>query len=205
MKPGMTYGIIFFIVFLLVTAGVYYIAETQPKLLIVNIPFVTKEEAKEVSTLKQESKRIELLEDQLPEDDLVAIQLDPASAIKPIVKVRVDTVYQDVIIKDTQWKDSLLVVEAEIRNLKKENTDKTKEIERLKTRIQTEKDEKYTTWLKSTVKMYEAMNAKQAAKYIQKFSDSEARDLIYAMKKKKAAEVLANLDEETVTKLTGSR
>lgn len=63
-------------------------------------------------------------------------------------------------------------------------------------------DTTYQRWKKDTLKLYETMRSEQVAKVITKFSDSVARDLIYSMKKKKAAEVLALLDPETVARLT---
>ncbi len=63
-------------------------------------------------------------------------------------------------------------------------------------------DTTYQRWKKDTIKLYETMRSEQVAKVITKFSDTVARDLIYSMKKKKAAEVLALLDPETVARLT---
>ncbi|GAB6281329.1 MAG: hypothetical protein STSR0008_00680 [Ignavibacterium sp.] len=66
----------------------------------------------------------------------------------------------------------------------------------------TEKDSAYIKWKKSTVKLYELMDPKKAAKIISQYSDNIARDLIYSMNKKKAAQILQYLDTETVIKLT---
>lgn len=66
-------------------------------------------------------------------------------------------------------------------------------------------DEDYNNWLKSTVKMYEAMDSKKAAKIIQKYSDNVARDIIYAMNRKKAAQIMSELNPETVIKLTRAK
>lgn len=66
----------------------------------------------------------------------------------------------------------------------------------------TEKDTAYIKWKKSTVKLYELMDPQKAAKIISQHSDNIARDLIYSMNKKKAAQILQYLDTETVIKLT---
>jgi len=66
----------------------------------------------------------------------------------------------------------------------------------------TEKDSAYIKWKKSTVKLYELMDPKKAAKIISSQSDNIARDLIYSMNKKKAAKILQYLNTETVIKLT---
>ena len=55
-------------------------------------------------------------------------------------------------------------------------------------------DSNYTKWVKATAALYESMDAKKAARIIQNYSEKTARDIIYKMKKKKAAEVLAELD-----------
>ena len=62
--------------------------------------------------------------------------------------------------------------------------------------------QEYNDWIASTVKLYESMDSKQAAKIITNYSDNVARDIIYAMKKKKAAEILSNLNSEQIVKLT---
>ena len=63
------------------------------------------------------------------------------------------------------------------------------------------KDSIYTSWLKQTVKLYESMDSKKAAKVIQGYSDNIARDILLKMKKKKAAEILAELKPDVVTRI----
>jgi flagellar motility protein MotE (MotC chaperone) len=46
------------------------------------------------------------------------------------------------------------------------------------------------------------MDAKKAAKIILTYSDNIAKDIVYSMKKKKAAEILAQLNPETVNRIT---
>jgi flagellar motility protein MotE (MotC chaperone) len=66
----------------------------------------------------------------------------------------------------------------------------------------TKEDTLYTKWMKSTAKLYENMEPKKAAKIIASYSDNMARDIIYTMKKKKAAEVLAELNPEFASRIT---
>lgn len=56
-------------------------------------------------------------------------------------------------------------------------------------------------WVKNTAKLYESMDSRKAAKIIQGYSDNIARDLLLTMKKKKAAEILAEFKPETVTRI----
>ncbi|MDP3682477.1 MAG: hypothetical protein Q8S01_00960, partial [Ignavibacteria bacterium] len=63
-------------------------------------------------------------------------------------------------------------------------------------------DTAYLNWKKQTAALYELMEPKKAAKIIQNFSDNIARDILYTMKKKKAAEILAQLNPETANRIT---
>ncbi|MGK9477054.1 MotE family protein [Melioribacter sp. OK-6-Me] len=100
--------------------------------------------------------------------------------------------------------DSINVLLAEIRKLK---TEKEKLLENQKT-IKDEKNfevpkdqQKYKEWIKNTVKLYEAMDTKKAAKIIENYSDNIARDIIFSMKKKKAAEIIAELKPEIANRI----
>ena len=59
----------------------------------------------------------------------------------------------------------------------------------------------YKNWVKQTVKLYESMETKKAAKIIQGYSDNIARDILFTMKKKKAAEILAEFKPEVVNRI----
>ncbi|MBI9073636.1 MAG: hypothetical protein JEY94_18710 [Melioribacteraceae bacterium] len=78
------------------------------------------------------------------------------------------------------------------------------ELEGLKTEGNEENKEDHDKWLKSTVKLFEKMDAKKAAKIIETYSDNIAKEIIYSMKNKNAAEILSLLNPEKVTKLTGN-
>ena len=49
------------------------------------------------------------------------------------------------------------------------------------------------------------METNKAADLLAKLPENEAREIIYSMKNKKAAEILSGLDTETVKRLTRSR
>lgn len=63
------------------------------------------------------------------------------------------------------------------------------------------KDSTYKSWIKKTVKLYEEMDAKRAAKVILGYSDNIARDILFSMKKKKAAEILTEFKPEVATRI----
>ncbi len=72
----------------------------------------------------------------------------------------------------------------------------------LSAKAKAEKDSSYAKWKRQTVQLYDAMEAKQIARVLPSFSDDVARDLVYSMKKKKAAEVLSLLSPDVVHRLT---
>jgi len=63
------------------------------------------------------------------------------------------------------------------------------------------RDSLHKAWVKNTAKLYEAMDSRKAAKIIQGYSDNIARDLLFTMKKKKAAEIIAEFKPETATRI----
>lgn len=63
-------------------------------------------------------------------------------------------------------------------------------------------DSSYAKWKKEMVKIYESMDSKTAAKIIQKLNDNQARDILFSMKKKKAAQIIAELSPDTANRLT---
>ena len=75
----------------------------------------------------------------------------------------------------------------------------------LNAKAKAEKDSSYAKWKRQTVKLYEAMDAKQIARVLPTFSDDVARDLLYSMKNKKAGEVLTLLSPDVVHRLTQAR
>jgi len=119
-------------------------------------------------------------------------------------KVVVDTVYKE-IVKDELLLDSLKKAEQAKLAANRAAEEKTKELEALKNQTQAASSAEYKEWISSTVKLYESMDSKKAAKIISGYSDNVARDLIYSMKKKKAAEILSNLNSEQIVKLTQAK
>lgn len=106
-------------------------------------------------------------------------------------------------LKDTSIIDTLRKLLRELKNLKNEKSKKelvlqNKEALNLKSAKQ---DSAYKVWIKNTVKLYEAMDSKKAAKIIQNYSDNIARDIIFSMKKKKAAEIIAELKPEVANRI----
>lgn len=126
------------------------------------------------------------------------------SLAKRKVKVEVDTIYQEVI-KDRGLIDSLNKVIYAKSTAEKELVYREREITRLKKQLEHKRDSSYDAWVKQTVKLYEGMDAKKAAKILLNYSDNVAKDIVFKMKKKKASEILECLKPEEVVKLTGAQ
>ncbi|MFH0734142.1 MAG: hypothetical protein V1773_07545 [bacterium] len=118
-------------------------------------------------------------------------------------ETKTDTVYK-VIVQDSTLKQNLSEIKKQNETLVKQIAAKEEELKKIKNKGGANKDSTYKEWVKQTVKLYETMDSKQAAKIISELSDNVARDLIYTMKKKKAAEILSNMSTARVTKLTGA-
>ncbi|MDH7604716.1 MAG: hypothetical protein QHH13_07435 [Melioribacter sp.] len=107
-------------------------------------------------------------------------------------------------VKDSVLIDSLRILLEELKRLKAEKEAKQVvpvNVQPDKNKEAIKKDSAYKVWIKNTVKLYEAMDSKKAAKIIQSYSDNIARDIIFSMKKKKAAEIIAELKPEVANRI----
>jgi len=104
-----------------------------------------------------------------------------------------------------EYKNNYNQTKAELNKTSHELNQKEKEIELLQNQLKETNTNKNQEWLKSTIKLYEAMETVKAGQLLKSLPESEARELIYAMKKKKAAEILSGLDTETIKRLTRAK
>jgi len=96
--------------------------------------------------------------------------------------------------------DSIAVLQKEISKLSRETT--TLEATNEKFEKKKDSETEYQEWIKTTSKLYDSMESQKAAKIILKYSDNIAKDILYSMKKKKAAEILAELNPEVANRIT---
>jgi len=96
--------------------------------------------------------------------------------------------------------DSIKVLQKSIDQLSRETT--TLEATNAKIKVKKDTENEYQTWIKTTSKLFESMESPKAAKIILKYSDNIAKDILYSMKKKKAAGILAELNPETAKRIT---
>ena len=113
-----------------------------------------------------------------------------------------DSLYADSTVPTAQVVDSLSLLKERIALLNTELDAKEQELASMKSGIVAKQDSSYQDWKKQTVKLYETMDSRKAAKIIASYTDDVARDILYSLKKKKAAQILAELNVETATKLT---
>ncbi len=102
--------------------------------------------------------------------------------------------------KVVQLEDSIAVLQKIISKLTRETS--TLEATNAKNTKKNDSQKEYQAWIKTTSKLYESMETQKAAKIILKYSDNIAKDILYSMKKKKAAEILAELNPETANRIT---
>ncbi len=130
---------------------------------------------------------------------------------KMYFKKKIDTVYE-VIVKDKSLlktiDKAMKEVLAKDQVIKKKDS-KIKQLEdekkALKEKFSKKIDEDYIAWIKNNAKLLSNLDAARASKILQIYSDNVAHDLIYAMKKKKAAEILSYLTPQQVAKITRSK
>jgi len=181
-------AIIFIVSFVMVTALIAFLNLRYNN--IFDFDFTDTKAASELRTAQQiEDMRLNLR----PEiektvlDSLKVIGFDSATVVNKNNKV--------VLLED-----SIAVLQKKIGRLSRE----TSNLEVTNTKLEKKKDSEteYQEWIKTTSKFYESMESQKAAKIILKYSDNIAKDILYSMKKKKAAEILSELNPETAKRIT---
>ncbi len=130
---------------------------------------------------------------------------------KMYFKKKIDTVYE-VIVKD---KSLLKTLDKAMKTvLSKDDTIKQKnqqikkleeEKKALEKKFAVKVDQDYVNWIKSNAKLLSSLDPARASKILQIYSDNVAHDLIFAMKKKQAAEILSYLTPQQVATITRSK
>jgi len=196
-KEKIIYVLSFLMAFVLVTGLLIFLNSTYKNI----FAFDFSSPGQTVSKTKEQSQKDSTkVEQNVPETEGVTLQntaepkIDSALAKKDEVKV----------------KDSVAVPPVSENNLAEEKKPDPKvlqagpsEAEKIaKTKNEIAKrDSLHNEWVKNTAKLYESMDTQKAAKIILGYSDNIARDLLLMMKKKKAAEILAEFKPETATRI----
>ena len=140
-------------------------------------------------------------------DAVQVARADSLAAITAVDSVRSDSTSIDnsLLEINKELEKDYAETKMKLDKTVKELTEKEEEIKSLKDKIQVSKTNKHEEWLSSTVKLYESMETRKAGELLKTMPETEARELIYKMKRKKAAEILSNLDTETVKRLTRAK
>ncbi|OGU36250.1 MAG: hypothetical protein A2068_07030 [Ignavibacteria bacterium GWB2_35_6b] len=201
MKTIIIYALAFILAFASVTGAVYLLNNRYENIFAFNFTETKIEEVADSSALNEYPVSLDEYTKQVI-SEIKGELIDTLAKLNQ--KVVVDTVYKE-IVKDEMLIDSLKKAEQAKLAANRTAEEKTKELEALKNQSQATNTAEYKEWISSTVKLYESMDSKKAAKIISGYSDNVARDLIYSMKKKKAAEILSNLNSEQIVKLTQAK
>lgn len=192
MKNLIIYGAIFLLAFALVTGALFFLNSQYKNIFAFDFTPETNQPAKSDRKPKDVVK-VDSLKTDSPDmvKDSSVVAPDTTAKAQSVAKATDETSKTKLAeVKPTQKKQIEQAPATENPMLPKTNFKQT-----------ANKDSIYNNWIKQTVKLYEAMDSKKVAKVILGYSDNIARDLILRMRKKKAAEILAEFKPEVVTRL----
>jgi flagellar motility protein MotE (MotC chaperone) len=197
MKNSLVYIVAFLLVFLITTASLIFLNESFNNIF-----------------------RFDFREIQPPEDDVASLLSDkqiknmknaPDSVKYGVYKELFSADSTVFLVQDSGIIDSLNKVNELIAELQRSQLN----IQQTQSKLNAKKSEEmgvkpeivnrdsvYQVWLKKTVKFYETMKPAEAAKIIVGYSDDVAKDIVYKMKPKKAAKILASLNPQKVQNIT---
>lgn len=195
MKEKLIYGVIFLFVFVMVSGGIFYLNNTYKNIFAFdfspkNAPDLNKE--KKDNLAKQDSVKTDStkIAQAAVKDSSVTVNDSTNTATStPVQATQQPKQKETEIVKKAAEPAKSPVVQQVPFRLNVDDKTKAK------------KDSIYADWVKQTVKLYESMDSKKAAKVITGYSDNIARDILLKMKKKKAAEILAELKPQDVTRI----
>lgn len=188
MLDKITIGMIFLISFVMVTGLIAFMNLKYSNIFEFDFSAVKKSQG--VITKAQIEKIYFSLQKRIERetlDSLYAEGLDSVSAFENINKI-------------DSLEDSVKTLQIFISQLESKNN--SLEVEKAVNAEKYKSKTDYLSWTKKTASLYESMEADKAAKIILNYSDNIARDILYKMKKNKAAEILAELNPEVANRIT---
>jgi hypothetical protein len=199
------YGASFLAVFLIVTGSVMYVNTIFKNIFTFDFTAVNQTEVVEAGVPIDENAQLSMKELKSYFDNELKSQiLDSLKLLSPSGKT--DTIVRSVLM-DSTLIDSLTtlhkLLSAKTNSIK--NIQPTVDIKPIVEPVNKKPDSSYTAWVIKTAGLYESMDSKKAAKIIQNYSDNVARDIIYIMKKKKAAEILSELKPDFAMRITNEK
>lgn len=198
MKDKLIYVIVLLVAFFMVTGAMYYGASNYKNIFAFDFTPVVRD------TLNSKTPNLLAAENKPIEQKQAPPKVDSTTVTQ--IKNQVVQDLADVKISTSAFVDSAKAVFEQLRKLKEQISLKN-EAAAVQNQVSSppipnsKKDSLYTKWIKNSVKLYEAMDSKKAAKIIQGFNDNIARDIIFSMKKKKAAEIIAEFRPELANRI----
>jgi flagellar motility protein MotE (MotC chaperone) len=201
-KEKLIYGGIFLLAFLITTGAVYYLNNNYKNIFQLDFTPLTGLETDSVKTVNvTDVEKQQKIPDQITNDSLKLREVQFSdSTVQDTVKP-LKALVENETPKVDNLEDNITVDNKQVDNNPIE-LEKNKILDALKIDTPLPSDTNYTNWMKKTAGLFESMDAKKAAKIIERYSDNIARDIIYRMKKKKAAEILAELSPDTASRIT---
>ncbi|MEW6507412.1 MAG: hypothetical protein AB1432_06650 [Bacteroidota bacterium] len=198
MRDKLIYVIILLIAFFIVTAAVYYGATNYRNIFAFDFTSVTSD------SILNKSAESGVTENNKEEPDKGTAFADTAKSTHVTNKTIQNEA--DIKISASSVMDSSLIILEELKKIKEllEQKNQAVSVQNAQPDLSKKnslKDSVYSKWIKSSVKLYEAMDSKKAAKIIQGYNDNIARDIIFSMKKKKAAEIIAEFKPELANRI----
>lgn len=194
MKEKIVYIVSFLLAFVIVTGLIIYLNSTFKNIFVLDF---STESAAVTETKKPDEQG------KVPPNDSTfqkTAQPDTAKAIQDSTQIKTAMAVQ----QDTT--SSIAVENKKTEEIKPESSsgllnqaDPAKKV--LAEKNKARQDSAYADWIKNTVKLYETMETQKAAKIILGYSDNIARDILLKMKKKKAAEIIAEFKPEIATRI----
>lgn len=205
MNLKIIYGASFLAAFLIVTGSVMYVNTIFKNIFAFDFRAVNETEVVEQEDNVDGNSQLSMkdiknyFDNEFKEQILDSLRLHSPSG-------KTDTIVQSVLM-DSTLLDSLTTLH-KLLSAKTNSTVKNQPVVDIKPivePVEKKPDSSYSAWVVKTAGLYESMDSKKAAKIIQNYSDNVARDIIYIMKKKKAAEILSELSPDFALRVTNSK
>lgn len=196
MKEKIIYIVSFLLAFVLITGLMIFLNSSYKNIFAFDFTPVSRSVA-EVKKQEPQNQPAVQPKDTTPLSTALkdtAVQKNDSSKIKPNLAAIKDSSAVKKVTQEKAKKIEPLPVNTAVV---KTESPKAVEIDKNNAK----QDSVYKSWVKNTVKLYETMDTRKAAKIIQGYSDNIARDLLLTMKKKKAAEILAEFNPQTATRI----
>lgn len=185
MKSKLIYVLSFVMAFVIVTAAIVYLNSTYQNI----FEFDFSPRSVQADSLKQ---KMPIHVKGLDSQSMDSLMIAQADSLKPLFPIESEMI--------SVLKDSIEVLHKLLASTIQNHKGITAALDNQQD-FGGQKDSSYILWLKKTTDLYNAMDAKKAAKIIQNYSDNVARDILYGMKNKNAAAVVAELTPETANRI----